>query len=360
MIKTKMTELFGIQHPIMLAGMNWISTPQIVAAVSNAGGLGTLAAASLSPEDTRKNIRQIRELTDKPIMINQPLVRVTAKENIQVAIEEKVPFINYSLGKPWFIDEVHAYGGKVIGTVAIAKHAANAVKLGADALVITGHEAAAHGADATSLILVPLVASMVKVPLIAAGGFCDGRGLAAALALGASGISMGTRFILTEESIVHQNFKQLCLEATEQDTLYSNVFDGMPGRALRSIMSEKMMEGDSFTLLRAIPNALKIKKALKQNWGQFMATAWSMMFGEGQNAIQMARMATGAVRHQKAIYEGDTREGFMYAGQAIGSIHDLPKVRDLIERIVAEAEAVLLKAPEFVTGTPENKNMTNI
>ena len=113
MIKTKMTEMFGIQHPIMLAGMNWISTPKLVAAVSNAGGIGTLATASLSPEDTRKNIRQIRELTDRPIMINQPLHKGFAKENVQVAIEEKVPFINYSLGKPWFIDQVHAYGEKL-------------------------------------------------------------------------------------------------------------------------------------------------------------------------------------------------------------------------------------------------------
>ena len=348
MIKTKMTEMFGIQHPIMLAGMNWISTPKIVAAVSNAGGVGTLATASLTPEDTRKNIREIRELTDKPIMINQPLHKGFAKENVQVAIEEKVPFINYSLGKPWFVDQVHAYGGKVIGTIAIAKHAANAVKLGCDALVVTGHEAAAHGAAATSLILVPLVATMVNVPIIAAGGFHDGRGLAAALALGASGISMGTRFILTEESMVHNNFKQLCLQATEQDTLYSNVFDGMPGRALKSSMADKMIEGDSFTLLRAIPNALKIKGILKQNWGQFLGTAWSMMMGEGQNAVQMARMATGTIRHQKAIYEGDTREGFMFAGQAIGSICDVPKVKDLVDRIIAEAEVVLRKGSESV------------
>ncbi len=113
MIKTKMTEMFTIQHPIMLAGMNWISTPKLVAAVSSAGGLGTLAIAQYSPDDARKYIRQIRELTDKPFMINQPLHRGWAKENIQVAIEEKVPFINYSLGKPWFIDQVHAYGGKV-------------------------------------------------------------------------------------------------------------------------------------------------------------------------------------------------------------------------------------------------------
>lgn len=341
MIKTAMTELFGIQHPIMLAGMNWISTPKMVAAVSNAGGVGTLATASLTPEDTLKNLREIRKMTDKPIMINQPLHKGFAKENVQVAIDEKVPFINYSLGKPWFIDQVHAYGGKVIGTIAIAKHAMSAVKLGCDAVVVTGHEAAAHGADATSLILIPLVASMVKIPIIAAGGFYDGRGLAAAIALGAAGISMGTRFILTQESLVHQNFKQLCLNATEQDTLYSNVFDGMPGRALKSPMAVKMMEGDSLALMRAIPNALKVKSALKQSWPQFMKTAWEMMMGEGQNALQMARMATGAVRHQKALYEGDVKEGFMFVGQATGAINDIPTVKDLVDRIITEAETTL-------------------
>ena len=348
MIKTAMTELFGIQHPIMLAGMNWISTPKLVAAVSNAGGVGTLATASLTPEDTLKNLRQIRELTDKPIMINQPLHKGFAKENVQVAIEEKVPFINYSLGKPWFIDQVHAYGGKVIGTIAIAKHAVSAVKLGCDAVVVTGHEAAAHGADATSLILIPLVASMVNIPIIAAGGFYDGRGLAAAIALGASGISMGTRFIVTQESLVHQNFKQLCLNATEQDTLYSNVFDGMPGRALKSPMSAKMMEGDSLTLLRAIPNSLKVKSALKQSWPQFMKTAWDMVMGEGQNALQMARMATGAVRHQKALFEGDVKEGFMFVGQATGAINDIPTVQELVDRIIAEAETTMKKDAERV------------
>lgn len=341
MIKTAMTELFGIRHPIMLAGMNWISTPKMVVAVSNAGGLGTLATASLTPDDTRKNLRQIRELTDKPIMINQPLHKGFAKENVQVAIEEKVPFINYSLGKPWFVDQVHAYGGKVVGTIAIAKHAASAVKLGCDAVIVTGHEAAAHGADATSLVLIPLVASMVSIPVIAAGGFYDGRGLAAAIALGAAGISLGTRFILTQESLVHDNFKQLCLNATEQDTLYSNVFDGMPGRALKSPMAEKMMQGDSLALFRAIPDALQVKRTLKQTWPQFFKTAWEMAIGEGQNALQMARMATGAIRHQKALYDGDVNEGFMFVGQAAGAIKDLPTVHELVDRMIAEAETAL-------------------
>jgi len=184
---------------------------------------------------------------------------------------------------------------------------------------------------------------MVKVPVIAAGGFYDGRGLAAALSLGAAGISMGTRFILTQESVVHQNYKQLCLQATEQDTLYSTAFDGMPGRALKSPMAEKMVRGDSFTLLRAIPHALEIKGTLKQNWWQFLGTAWKMMRGEGADLVQMAQMATGTIRHQKAIYEGDTKEGFMFCGQVTGPIRDLPTVKELIERIMAEAEETIKK-----------------
>ncbi len=349
MIKTAMTEMFGIQHPIMLAGMNWISTPDLVAAVSQAGGLGTLAIAQYSPEDTRKNIRRIRELTDKPFMINQPLHRGWAKQNIEVALEEKVPFINYSLGKPWFIERVHGYGGKVIGTIAIGKHATRAVELGCDALVVTGHEAAAHGADATSMVLVPLVTSLVKVPVIAAGGFYDGRGLAAALSLGAAGISMGTRFILTRESLVHENYKQLCLQVSEQDTLYSSVFDGMPGRALKSPMAEKLLQGESFSLLRAMPNALEIKRILKQNWWQFLGTSWKMISGEGGDLVQMARLANGTIRHQKAIYQGDTKEGFMFVGQAAGPIRDLPTVKELIDRIIEQAEGVMRKNASFLS-----------
>jgi enoyl-[acyl-carrier protein] reductase II len=342
MLKTKMTEMFGIRHPLMLAGMNWIAEPKLVATVCNAGGLGTLALAQYSPEDARKNIRQIRELTDKPFMINQPLTGGWATENFQVAMEEKVPFINYSLGRPWFVDQVHAYGGKVVGTVAVARHAVRAVELGCDAVVVTGHEAAAHGADATSLVLIPLIASLVKVPIISAGGFYDGRGLAAALTLGADGISMGTRFILTKESIVHDHFKQLCLKATEQDTLYSSAFDGMPGRALKTKMAEQLVKGESFGVVKAVPNALKIKRTLKLSWPQFVGVAFKMTRGEeGRSLFQQAAMASGGVRQQKAIYDGNEEEGVMYAGQAIGAIRDLPTVKELIDRIIAEAEEVL-------------------
>jgi len=341
MIKTRFTEMVGIKHPIMLAGMNWITTPKLVAAVCNAGGLGILATAAYTPEETRKHIREIRKLTKKPFGINQILIGPGAKENIDVAMEEKVPIINYSLGKPWFIDQVHAYGGKVMGTIAVARHAVRAAQLGCDMLAVTGHEAAAHGDTATSMVLIPLVASQVKIPLIAAGGFYDGRGLAAALVLGADAISMGTRFMLTQESLVHENFKQLCLRATEQDTLYSDVFDGLPGRALKSPGAEAMMK-KGFSLLESARSALEVKRILKLPLWKFLGLSWTMMTSEeGKGPLILARSANGAIRHLKAINEGDEKEGFLFAGQSVGGIQDMPTCKEVIERIVEEAEKKL-------------------
>jgi len=341
MLKTPMTELFGIKHPIMLAGMNWITEPELVSSVCNAGGLGILATARYTPQETRQSIRKVRELTNKPFGINQILIGPGAQENIQVAIEEKVPVINYSLGKPWFIEQVHKYGGKVLGTTAIARHAVRAEQLGCDAIVITGHEAAAHGADATSLVLIPIVANQVKIPVIAAGGFYDGRGLAAALVLGADGISMGSRFMLTKESNVHDNFKQLCLKATEQDTLYSDRFDGMPGRALKSKASEAMTKG-GFPLVEAVQGALGIKRLLNLSLWKFIGLSFQMMRAEEGSPIWVqARQAVSAKRSTQAIYEGNVEEGFLFAGQDCGGINDLPGVKELIDRIITEAEEVL-------------------
>src|SRR5208337_1277873 len=349
MIKTRFTEMLGIKHPIMLAGMNWITTPKLVAAVCNAGGLGIFATAASTPEETRKNIREIRNLTDKPFGINQILIGPGAKENIAIAIEEKVPIINYSLGKPWFIDQVHAYGGKVMGTIAVARHAVRAAQLGCDMLAVTGHEAAAHGDAATSMVLIPLVAGQVKIPLIAAGGIYDGRGLAAALVLGADAISMGTRFMLTQESLVHANFKQLCLNATEQDTLYSDVFDGLPGRALKSPGAEAMMK-KGFPLLESVRSALEIKRILRLPFWKFIGMSWSMMTSEeGKGLLIQARSANGAIHHLKAINEGDEKEGFLFAGQSVGGMNDIPTCKEVIERIVEEAEQKLKEVGKNVS-----------
>ncbi len=303
-MKTRITELLGIKHPIVLAGMSWISEPNLVAAVCNAGGLGILAIAMLSPEEARRQIKETRTLTDKPFAINTMLINRNAKKIVEVAIKEKVPVINYSLGNPWFIDDVHAYGGKVIGTIAKIKHAIKAEQLGCDAITVTGFEAAAHGGEPTSMVLIPLVADKVKVPIIAAGGFFDGRGLAAALVLGAEAISMGTRFIATKESIVHEKTKQLLLEASELDTIYSNVYDGLLGRVLRSQGAEAILKT-----------------------------------GPMEKAERVRRI-------EQSVLEGDNEHGFIYTGQSQGGVKDIPPVADLIDRIIADAEKILAFSKE--------------
>lgn len=336
-----MTELFGIQHPIMLAGMNWITEPRLVSAVSNAGGLGVFATAHCTNEEMRESIREIKRLTDKPFGVNI-ILRPGQEKKINVAVEEKVPVLNYTLGKPWFIDQVHAYGGKVIGTTALAKHAIKAAQLGCDAVVVTGHEAGAHGDKATSMVLIPIAASSVNVPIIAAGGIYDGRGLAAALSLGAEGVSLGTRLMLTKECHLHENFKKLCLEATEQDTLYDTAFDGMLGRVLKTKGSEAMQKR-RIGLIERLNAALTIRRVLKLSFPAFISMGLKTMVA-GEDSIPLmvqARQALGAVRSMKAVYEGNTEKGFLFAGQNIGGIHDIPTVKKVIDRIVDEAEQTI-------------------
>jgi len=349
MIKTRMTELFGIEHPIMLAGMNWITDTKLVTAVCNAGGLGVFATARCTPEEMRENIREIRRLTDRPFGVNCILNGPGGPANVQVAIEEKVPVLNYTLGKPWFIDQVHAYGGKVIGTTALVKHAQKAAELGCDAVIVTGHEAAAHGDKATSMILVPMAASTIKVPVIAAGGFYRGRSLAAALSLGAGGISMGSRFMMTQESCLHENFKKLCLAATEQDTIYDTVFDGMLGRALKSKGAEELQK-QGFPLFEAVKAASQLRKILNLSYPQFLALSLKMMSaGEDSKMLWVqARQAVGAIRHLKAINEGNTEHGILFAGQAIGGIADVPTVKELIDSVITEAEETIAKLNTMV------------
>ncbi|MDD4860244.1 MAG: nitronate monooxygenase [Dehalococcoidales bacterium] len=345
MIKTRITELFGIKHPIMLAGMNWVTEPGIVSAVCNAGALGVFATAHCTPEETRKNIQEIRKLTDKPFGVNVMLNLPTAKGNVEAILAEKVPIVNYALGKPYFIEQVHAYGGKVIGTIAKAKHAAMSEKLGVDAMSITGHEAAAHGMEATSMILIPIVTSWSKVPLIAAGGFYDGRGLAAALSLGADAVSMGTRFMITKENPVHENLKKFCLAASEEDTVYSDVFDGLPSRVMRNKASLKLLKGD-FPLFSSFASALRMKKLLKLSTWDMMRTSVGMMNAEEKrNLLDQARFANMVILAEKAIYQGDVENGIIIAGQSCGGIKDkeLPTCKEVIEESVAQAEAILKK-----------------
>lgn len=336
-MKTKITELFGIQYPILLSGMSWISVPTMVAAVSNAGGLGILATGALNAEDTRKSIREIRTLTDKPFGANASLLFPGAVENAKILLEEQVPVINFALGKgDWIVKRAHEYGGKVVATVVNARHAIRAQDYGSDGVIATGNEAAAHGEEVTSLVLVPSLADVLTIPVIAAGGFADGRGLAAALALGAEGIAMGTRLMNTKESPLHSNFKKLSREKDVYDTIFSKRIDGIYCRALDTEATRRQVKrGLNWTA--AFFSAQDIARQIKV---PFFKLFLGVLASGYSNAKQLAYMANAFRFFKAATEDGDVETGILPIGQNTGLIHDEPTVAELFERMAAEAKAV--------------------
>jgi enoyl-[acyl-carrier protein] reductase II len=339
-MKTRITELLGIRHPIILSGMSWISVPQMVAAVSNAGGLGILATGPLNAEQTRNAIREIRMLTDKPFGGNASLLFPGAAQNAAVILEEKVPVINFALGKgDWIVKRAHEYGGKVIATVVNHRHARRAQDYGTDALIVTGYEAAAHGGDVTSLVLIPSIVDSVTIPVIAAGGFGDGRGLAAALALGAGGIAMGTRFMTTQESPLHENFKKLSIEKEVYDTIYSDRFDGLPCRVLKTSAAERAIRR-GLDLSQAIFSSRDIARTLNiPYWKLFLG----VLSSGWEKTKELAYMANAFKAMQLATEDGDNQKGVLPVGQVTGLIKDVPKVAEIMTQMIAEAEAVQKK-----------------
>lgn len=340
-IETRMTKMLGCRYPIFLPGMSWISNPELVAAVSNAGGVGILATGPLNAEETRAAIREIRRLTDKPFGIGATLLMPGAIENARVALDEKVPLINVSLGKPdWIVQEAHSYGGKVLSTVVNATHAASAIEAGADALMVTGHEAAAHGGDVTTFCLIPSIASRFpEIPIVAAGGIADGRGMIAAINLGADAVALGSRFATTVESPLAQHTKEVISNpdidggSTESDTIYSKHFDGINSRVLKTKISMEVTKSQaplplvvyrSFMAARNMKIPLwKVLPGLLTQWDKMYTVA---QFGAATEAIKAATM------------DGDLdKKGVQFIGQSQGLIKDIPTVDELIQRIVLEA-----------------------
>ncbi len=333
-MQTRITKLFGIKYPIILPGMSWISVPELVAAVCNAGGIGWLATGPLSTEQTRESIRKIRKLTDKPFGAGVTLLMPGARENAEVLIEEKVPVINVSLGKcDWIAERVHKYGGKVIATVTTEKHAMAAEKQGADALQVTGNEAAAHGSQVTTLVLTPAIVRATKLPVVAIGGFGDGYGLAAALALGAEAIGMGTRLSMTKESPVHELTKKAQVEASIEDTLYSDRFDGLWCRVLKTPQSKKSIR-QGINLLRAVIVGPQIAREMKLPLVKLMLG----MLAQPENMMKLAHMATAFKKIQIATETGDLKNGVHLTGQIQGIIKDIPTVKEVIDRTIKEAK----------------------
>lgn len=336
-MKTRLTEMLGIAHPIVLPGMTYIAVPSLVATVCNAGCLGILASGALSPEECRAAIRQIRSLTDKPFGVGCSLMLPGAADCAKVALEERVPVINVSMGKgEWVIEGARAYGGKVIATVSNEKHAQSAIESGVDGLIVTGHEAAAHGGKVTSMVLIPAVRDITDLPIIAAGGFADGRGLVAALALGADAVAMGTRFATSRESPVHADTKQLVIDKEAEETIYSSNFDTFPCRVM------KTPGGRRYTARKLSPPvAISRSLAAARELNTPLTSLARDAMDQGLvGAVKVAYFGAATLAMRKAIHEGNHVDGVQLIGQSQGLVHDVVSVAEIVDRVMAEARTI--------------------
>ncbi len=336
MWQTRITDLLGIEHPFICSGMTYVSDARLAAAVSEAGGLGLIQIGHLTPDEARAEIRRARTLTQKPFGVGLALMMPGALDNARVAIEEQVPVINYSLGKGEAICRaVKAYGGKVLATVVNARHAKAAERDGADALIVTGLEAAAHGGDVTTMVLVPAIRQVTSLPLIAAGGMADGRTLPAILALGGDGVAMGTRWAMTQESPLHPSSQAAVAQATIHDTLHTRNFDGMPCRILDT-PTARAVTRRPLTPWRALWVAWRALRAEGRSIGPVLDT----LRRDGLKAgLGLAYFGAAVTRIRQAILEGNHEQGVQLIGQAQGLIDDVPTCAALMSRLLSEAEA---------------------
>jgi enoyl-[acyl-carrier protein] reductase II len=317
--------------------MGGVSLPNMVAAVSNAGGLGILGAGVQPPSVVQEQIREIRRLTDRPFGINCPLALPNAVENARVALKEQVAVINYSMGRgDWIAREAARYGGKTIASINSVKLALSAQERGADAVIATGYEAAGHAGEIGTFVFVPRLKEVLTIPVIAAGGVTGGGALVAALALGASAVSLGTRFAIAAESTWHDNFKQEGLKKDVHDTLFSDRFGGSPSRLLRTEQAEKILRS-SLNPLSALLRSFKIAKEVNT---PFYKLALDALRRGPTQALAMLSMAS-MQQYNRLSFGGDVKKGTVHAGQCVGLIHDVPTVAEIIRRIVVEAEETL-------------------
>ncbi|MBI4296245.1 MAG: nitronate monooxygenase [Chloroflexi bacterium] len=314
MFNTRITQLFGIEHPIIQGAMQWLSRAELVAAVSNAGGLGILASLSFATaEELRQEIRKTRRLTSKPFAINitvLPSLRaINHEEFLRVAIEEGVGIIETAGRSPEpFMPLLKSAGVKAMHKVARVKDAKTAERLGVDAVTIVGFEAGGHPSmdDVASLVLIPMTADAVEIPVIAGGGIAEARGLVAALALGAEGVVMGTRFMASQECPLHPNIKQWLLQANETDTIEIERSIKNAARVMKTDLSLKVLE----------------------------------MEGKGVTLKELEPFISGQ-RGKQAMAEGNVNDGIIHCGQSVGLIHEIPTVKQIIDGIINQAREVV-------------------
>jgi len=348
-IRTALTELLGIRYPVVQAAMGYVSGPRLAAAVTDAGGLGLIASATMSLAELEKAIEETAGRTAGPFGVNLRADAPDAAERVRLIVARRVPVASFAQApKPELIATLKDAGVVTIASIGARRHAEKAAGWGIDAVIATGGEGGGHvGAVPTSL-LVPQVAAAVDIPVIAAGGFFDGRGLVAALAWGAAGIAMGTRFLLTSDSPVGDEVKGLYLAAGLDGTVVTRRVDGVPHRVLRTTMVDQLEgrgrvsgTGGLATLARSARNAVAFRGVSGMGWREMLRQGRDMRRGSGLSWGQVLMAANTPVLLRAAMVDGRTDLGLMSSGQVAGLIDDLPSCAELIESIMAEAGATL-------------------
>ncbi|HNA98917.1 MAG TPA: nitronate monooxygenase [Marmoricola sp.] len=350
LLSTPLTELTGIKHPVVQTGMGWVAGPRLVVGTANAGGLGILASATMTLAELEQAIIEVKGRTDQPFGVNLRADAGDAPDRCQLLIDHGVKVASFALApKPELIAKLKEHDIVVIPSVGLPKHAKKVASWGADAVMIQGGEGGGHTGTVPTTLLLPTVLDAVDIPVIAAGGFFDGRGLAAALSYGAAGIGMGTRFLLTKDSRVPDAVKQRYLDADLNGTVVTAKVDGMPHRMLRTPLVEQVEE--TSTIKRMGPTmkrTLEFKKMSGMSWLQLAKDGREMRKSQGRTLNQMALAANTPMMLKAGLVEGDTSAGVLASGQVVGVIDDLPTCAELIDRIVVDAAAQLRRTQGYL------------
>jgi NAD(P)H-dependent flavin oxidoreductase YrpB (nitropropane dioxygenase family) len=342
-LHTELCDLCGIRVPVVQTGMGWVAGPRLTAATANAGGLGILAAGTMDFEQLRAAIAETRSRTDAPFGVNLRSDAPDAAARCELLIREDVKVASFALApQQALIARLKEAGVVVIPSIGARRHAEKVAAWGVDAVLVQGGEGGGHTGSVPTSLLLPQVVDTVDIPVIAAGGFFDGRGLVAALAYGAAGVAMGTRFLLTTDSPVGDAVKKLYLSKSVTDTLVTTQVDGVPHRVLRTDFTERLDRGRPLTsVARAVRNALRFQRLSGTRWRDMLREGRGMRRTQELTWNQVVMAANTPMLLKAAMVDGRPDLGVMSSGQVVGVIDDLPSVAELIDRIVHDAEAVL-------------------
>jgi len=342
-LHTQLCSRLGIRYPIIQTAMGWIATPELTAATCNAGAFGMLAAATLRVDEAEQAITRVKQLTDRPFGVNFLMEQPGAADIVDMIIRHGVKVASYGRApKAQFIERFKSAGILCIPTVGAPRHAQKAVQLGADIIIAQGGEGGGHTGSVPTSILVPQVVDTVQVPVVAAGGFRDGRGLVAALAFGAAGIAMGTRFLLTKESPLPEETAKRYFAATVNDIFVTREVDGLPQRVIMNEFVSQLESGNAISrLVRALRSGLAYRKLSGASIRELLTSALAMQQSEGLTRTQMLMAANAPIFIRRAMVEGHPAEGVLPSGVIAGVINDRPTCAALIERIMCEAEQTL-------------------